>query len=117
MVSWIESQRDSSLFISALTIGEIQTGIERTRKQDPEKASEIEAWLNQVVRTQQIIDIDATTYRTWAKITVSQSNTVYEDALIAACAITHALTVVTRNVKHFRSFDVPLLNPFEQAQP
>lgn len=108
----MSAQPDASLFICALTVGEIQVGIERTRRQDPLKASEIESWLSQVMQTRNIIPIDAKTYRLWAKMTAGQSDTVYEDALIAACAIRHGLTVATHNVKHFSSFDVTVLDPF-----
>ena len=117
VVAWLNEQSDASLFICALTIGEIQIGIERTRQQDPAKAKEIEAWLVQVMRTGNIIAVDAETYRLWAKLLTGQSDTVYEDALIAACAARHGLTVVTRNVKHFRLFDVPVLNPFDRTSP
>ena len=113
VVAWLEAQRDADLFICALTVGEIQVGVERTRRQDSAKADEIEAWLERLIHTQSVLSIDAETYRLWAKLIAGQSNTVYEDALIAACAARHNLTVATRNVKHFQLFDVPVLNPFE----
>ena len=112
VIAWLSSQVDANLYICALTVGEIQIGIERTRQQDPPKASEIEIWLDQVIRTRNILAVDAKTYQLWAKMITGQSDTVYEDALIAACARQHNLTVATRNVKHFRLFDIPVLNPF-----
>ncbi|MCL2787610.1 MAG: type II toxin-antitoxin system VapC family toxin [Micrococcales bacterium] len=113
VVAWIAAQRETNLFLCALTVGEIQVGVERTRRQDPTKAEEIEVWLDQLIRTQQVLGVDAETFRIWARMTRGQSDTVFEDALIAACAKQHGLTVATRNVKHFRLFDVPTLNPFE----
>jgi len=85
------------------------------RQQDPTKAEEFESWLDRLIRTQSFLALDAETYRIWAKTVVGQSDTIYEDALIAACAKRHGLTVVTRNVKHFRLFDVPAVNPFDYS--
>jgi len=113
VIAWVLEQPPLALFICALTVGEIQIGIERTRLQDSGKADEIESWLDQLVRTSNMLPIDATTYRFWAKLITGQSDTVYEDALIAACAKCHGLTVATRNTKHFALFDVPVVNPFD----
>jgi predicted nucleic acid-binding protein len=57
--------------------------------------------------------MDAQTFRVWARLMHRQSDALYEDAMIAATAQVHQLTVVTRNVRDFSSFNVPLLNPFE----
>jgi predicted nucleic acid-binding protein len=57
--------------------------------------------------------MDAETFRLWARLTHRRSDTVYEDAMIAACALRHGLTVVTRNTRDFAPFEVALLNPFE----
>ena len=59
------------------------------------------------------LQCESTTFRIWAKLMHGQSNTVIEDAMIAACAVAHQLTVVTRNVRDFEHFSVNLLNPFE----
>jgi len=112
-MAWVEAQPRTSLYICAVTAGETQIGIERIRRQDIAKANEIESWLDEVTSTQQILSIDAETYRLWAKLMIGQPDTAYEDALIAACAKCHGLTVATRNVKHFRLLDVPYVNPFE----
>ena len=56
--------------------------------------------------------MDGSAFRRWAQLMHRQSNTLYEDAMIAAIAKVHQLTVVTRNVVDFNGFDVPLLNPF-----
>jgi predicted nucleic acid-binding protein len=112
VVSWIQSVPNSNLYLSAVTLGEIQSGIEITREQDPTKANIIEIWADQVSSSYNILPMDAITFRRWAKLMHRQSDTVYEDAMIAAIAITHQLTVVTRNVKDFKRFKVPLLNPF-----
>lgn len=112
VVAWIEAIADADLHLCAVTMGEIQAGIEITREQDVDKAVLLENWLNQVAATYNLIDMDAAVFRLWAKLMHKQSNTVYEDAMIAACAITHNLTVVTRNVRDFERFPVRVFNPF-----
>lgn len=113
VVSWIQQVDDAALFLSAVTLGEIQAGIEITREQDRIKAATIEAWAIQVAQTYNILPMGAATFRLWAQLMHKQSNTVYEDAMIAATAIEHNLTVVTRNVRDFKRFEVNLMNPFE----
>ncbi|SIT79167.1 hypothetical protein SAMN04487768_0176 [Burkholderia sp. b13] len=112
VVSWLESVADHELYLSAVTLGEIQAGIEITREQDADKASAIEAWADQVSATYNVLPMDTATFRLWAKLMHRQSNTVYEDAMIAASALTHKLIVATRNVRDFERFDVPVFNPF-----
>ena len=100
------------LYLASVTIGEIQAGIEITREQEPVKAGEIELWLDQVCNTFNILNMDGSAFRRWAELMHRQSNTLYEDAMIAAVAKVHQLKVVTCNVVDFRGFDIPLLNPF-----
>ena len=113
VVNWIRSIDDSALFISAVTLAEIQAGIEITKEQDPAKAREIETWLDQVADTFQVLPMDGGVFRRWARLMHRASDTLYEDAMIAATALTHNLKVVTRNVADFKSFGVALLNPFD----
>ena len=112
VVAWIRSIDDAELYLASVTIGEIQAGIELTRDQDSAKADAIERWLDQVCNTFNILIIDGPAFRRWAQLMHSQSDTLYEDAMIAAIAKVHQLTVVTRNVGDFSHFEVPLLNPF-----
>ena len=112
VVAWLESVDDAQLNVSAVTLGEIQAGIEITREQDAAKAAEIEAWADQVAAAYNVLTMDAATFRQWAKLMHRQSDTVNEDAMIAATALVHKLTVVTRNVGDFKRFGVPMLNPF-----
>ncbi len=113
VLAWFEGVDDTQLHLSAVTIGEIQAGIEITREQDTAKASEIEAWLERVAGSTNVLPMDATTFRTWARLMHQRSETVYEDAMIAATAKVHGLTVVTRNVADLKPFGVPLLNPIK----
>lgn len=113
VMAWLAAREASALFISSMTIGELQRGIELTRAQDASKAATIEAWLEQVVASGQVLPMDAAVCREWARLMHAKSDTLTEDAFIAATAITHRLTVVTRNVRDFKSLGVKTLNPFE----
>ena len=112
VVAWLEGIPDADLHISAVTLGEIQAGIEITREQDADKAAIIEAWADQLAAAYNVLPMSAATFRQWAKLMHRQSDTVYEDAMIAATAIENKLTVVTRNVRDFERFQVALFNPF-----
>lgn len=113
VVAWLESVDDAHLFLSAVTLGEIQAGIELTREQDAAKASEIEAWLAQVASAYNILPMDAAAFRCWAKLMHRKSDTLYEDAMIAATALVHGLTVVTRNTAHYKAIGIETFNPFQ----
>jgi toxin FitB len=112
VVAWLESVDDAQLHLSAVTIGEIQAGIELTREQNPHKANEIEAWLELVANAYNVLPMDAETFRAWARLMHRKSNTLYEDAMIAATAKVHGLTVVSRNVADFSALGLEVFNPF-----
>ncbi len=113
VTAWIASVDDDQLHLSAVTIAEIQAGIEITRDQDAAKAVEIEAWLDLISASYNVLPMDPATFRAWAKLMHRRSATFYEDAMIAATAQAHNLTVVTRNVGDFKPFGVRVLNPFK----
>jgi hypothetical protein len=94
----------------------MQAGAERTRKQDAAKALEIERYIHKVLEAFTILSLDAVVFREWARLLHGKSRDVTEDAMIAATARIHNLTVVTRNTRDFENFDVKLLNPFEYKQ-
>ncbi len=112
VLAWLQGVDDKDLFLSAVTIAEIQAGIEITRAQDLAKASQIEQWLDQVAGSYNIVPMDAAVFRMWAKLMHKTSDTLMEDAMIAATAKVHQWVVVTRNVADFKSFRVDVLNPF-----
>ena len=101
------------LFISAVTVGEIQSGIEITRGRDRTKSEELEEWLDKVLTSYSVLSMDAPIFREWARLMYGKSNVLAMDAMIAATAKVHRLTVVTRNLRDFADFGVELQNPFE----
>ncbi|HQQ71834.1 MAG TPA: PIN domain-containing protein, partial [Alicycliphilus sp.] len=70
-------------------------------------------WLAQVAASYSLLPMDGAAFRAWARLMHRRSDTLFEDAMIAATASVHGLTVVTRNVADFKAFGVPLLNPFK----
>jgi predicted nucleic acid-binding protein len=115
VLAWLRDVADADLHICAVMIGEIQAGIELTRDQAPAKADEIEAWLDQVAQSYNVLPIDAAAFRQWARLMHRRSNMLIEDAMIAAVAHVHRLTVVTRNTRDFNHWRVKTFNPFEHG--
>ncbi|MBA2722700.1 MAG: type II toxin-antitoxin system VapC family toxin [Methylibium sp.] len=112
VLAWLEAAPESALHVSAVTLGEIQAGIEITREQDRAKAEEIETWLEELAQSLQVLPADAAVFRRWAKLMHGRPDHHLEDALIAATALVHGLTVVTRNTRDFKPFGVALVDPF-----
>jgi predicted nucleic acid-binding protein len=118
VVAWLKPIGDDDLHLSAVTLGELQTGVDITREQDSVKAEEIEDWIDQIAGTWNVLPLDGRTLRTWAKLIHRRSDDQMVDGLIAATAIVHHLQVVTRNVRDFTPFGVQTLNPFDgREQP
>lgn len=113
VTAWLRTLDQRDIYISAVTIGELQAGIEMTRRQDVEKAKEIEAWVDQVLENWKVLPMDAPAFRIWAKLMHRRSDDLYEDAMIAATAHVHNLKIATRNVKDFKHFGVEIVNPYE----
>lgn len=113
VVAWISDQEEEQLFLSAVTVGELQAGMERIRHQDPAKAKEIERWVDQLAASYQILPMDTQCFREWGRIMHNKQPDLLEDAMIAATARVHGLIVATRNEQDFGQLDVRVLNPFK----
>lgn len=112
VLAWLSELRDEQIFLSAVTFGELQRGIERTRAQDRIKAQEIESWVERLANSTQILTMDAVCFREWARLMEGKQDHLLEDAMIAATARIHGLVVATRNDRDFAQLDVPVANPF-----
>lgn len=112
VLAWLKELKDEQIFLSAVTFGELQRGIERTRAQSRIKAEEIDSWVERLAGTSQILPMDATCFREWARLMEGKQEHLLEDAMIAATARTHGLVVATRNEKDFAQLDVAVENPF-----
>jgi toxin FitB len=116
VVAWLRDVTDADLHIAAVTIGELQAGVELTREQDPERAAEIEVWVGRVADSYNVLPMDAPIFRAWARLLHRRSRTLLEDAMIAATGEVHGLIVVTRNVRDFAELGVRTLNPFRHPR-
>jgi toxin FitB len=111
--AWLESLSAENIRIPAVAIAELQGGAENTRPQNPAKALELERWIDHILATFAVLPMDGSMFRDWARLMVHKQDALSADAMIAATALAHRLTVATRNVKDFVIFDVPVFNPFE----
>lgn len=112
VVAWLNGLPANQLALSAVTIGELQAGVERTRRQDPRKADEIERWLDQLAAPYEVLPMDALCFREWARLMEGRPEQLLEDMMIAATARVHHLTLATRNVRDFAEIDLRVVNPF-----
>ena len=110
---WLAAQRIADLYLSAVTVGEIERGIAKQHHRDPSFARELSVWLDRVLAWygDQVLDIDVPTTRRWGRLSGDLGHES-ADLIIAATALEHGLTVVTRNVRHFEPAGVKVLNPF-----
>ena len=113
-IRWVEAQRTSDLYLSVVTVGEIERGIVQQRKHDLSFAKELSLWLDRVLAwySDRILLVDVATARRWGQLSATLGHDG-ADLLIAATALEHGLTVVTRNVRDFEPTGVPTVNPLE----
>ena len=113
LVAWFERQRTTDLFLSVVSIGEIERGIERQRAVDPRFSETLAAWLDRVLALygERVVAFDLRMARRWGILSAALGNNG-ADLMIAATALEHGFTVVTRNVSDFEPTGVAVLNPF-----
>lgn len=112
-VRWVSARRTTDLYLSVVSIGEVERGIVRQQRRDPAFARVLAAWLDSVLvlYRERILAVDLSTARRWGRLSGALGHDG-ADLLIAATSLEHGLTVVTRNVRHFEPTGVPVLNPF-----
>jgi hypothetical protein len=113
VVAWLQTLHVEQILLSAVTMGELQAGVELTRKQDAAKAHEIESWLTSVEMSFAFVPMDQACFREWSRLMAGKPGVLREDAMIAATARVHGLTVATRDEKDFRHLGVEMINPFK----
>ena len=113
VVAWLKNLREEQVFLSAVTMGELQSGVELTRLQDSEKAAEIEVWVDQLASSYQVLPMDSACFREWGRLMHGKPNQLIEDAMVAATARVHGMIVATRNESDFKVLEVRVLNPFK----
>jgi predicted nucleic acid-binding protein len=115
VVKWFERQRTTDLFLSVISIGEIERGIARQRATDPGFAGALADWLDRVLTLygERVVPFDLRTARRWGALSAALGNES-ADLMIAATALEHGLTVVTRNVSDFGPAGVAVLDPFSR---
>jgi hypothetical protein len=114
VIQWAQGVSASDLFLSVITILELEMGVLLVERRDPIQGSVLRSWLNTHVLpafSDRILDIDTAVAQCCAKLHVPDPCSD-RDALIAATALVHGMTVVTRNVDDFKSTGVELLNPW-----
>lgn len=115
VISWAKDTSTLSLFISVITVLELEMGVLQIERRDPIQGAMLRRWLDQHVMPafqNRILPIDEPVARQCARFHIPDPMSE-RDALIAATAQVHHLTVVTRNTSDFRSSSIPLLNPWE----
>lgn len=112
VAAWKRTVPAHQLAIPAVVLAEAQTGVERTRKQDPAKAQELDTWIDNLAAYYAIVSADGPIFREWARLMHKQSLDLTADAMIAATAKLTGMTVATRNVKDFAIFGVEVFDPF-----
>jgi len=114
---WIASVNEEDLFLSVLVVGELHQGTERLRRRDPVAARKLDRWLTALTESyaERILEVDLEIATLWGRLNVPDPLPAV-DGMLAATAIVHNFTLVTRNTSDVRRTGVRLVNPFEKGQ-
>ncbi|MDO9162120.1 MAG: type II toxin-antitoxin system VapC family toxin [Methylococcaceae bacterium] len=110
---WLHSIQSADVYLSVVTLGEVERGISQQRRNNPEFAEDLERWLDTILLKyeQRILPLSVSIARRWGKLSGELGHTS-ADLMIAATALEHNLTVATRNTRHFEPTQVSLINPY-----
>ena len=113
VITFLSAADATGLFLSVLTLGELRKGVAAKRRDDPVAADALAAWVDGIETTfaDRVLPVDAAAARRWGELSAGRSVPVI-DTLIAATAISHGLTLVTRNTRDVQSAGVPLFDPW-----
>ena len=117
VIAWLDEQDEASLYISVISLGEIEKGILKLRKVNPRRSQKLTAWLGKVEQrfAGRILPLDAAALHVWAQIAahaeLAGQPLPVMDSLLMATAQCHGLTVVTRNVQDFTLYP-QVFNPW-----
>lgn len=117
VAAWYDSIDDESVYLSVLVLGEIRKGVERARRKEPAKARALENWLSTLRRSfaERILPVDRAVAGEWGRMSAKRPVPTI-DALLAATAKVHGMTLATRNVSHVADLGASVLNPFKTAK-
>lgn len=115
-VAWVDSVGSSQLYLSVLVVGEIRQGIERLAPRDPDQAKILDDWIRRLVvaYADRIVPVTLDVADVWGQLN-AKSPLPLVDSLLAATALAHDWTFVTRNTADVERTGVRLLNPFEDG--
>jgi predicted nucleic acid-binding protein len=113
VLGWFRSVDDAAMYLSVLVIGELRQGVERLRRRDPPAAAKLDRWLYELIErhADRTLPVDAAVAERWGRLNVPDPIPAV-DGLLAATALVHSLTLVTRNLRDVRSTGVRHLDPF-----
>jgi hypothetical protein len=113
VLAFLTGADPSTLYISVLTLGELRKGVAQKQRSDPAAAAGIAVWVDglELGYADHILSIDVPTARLWGEWSAQRPRPVI-DTLLAATAVAHGMTLVTRNIGDVQDINVPLHNPF-----
>jgi predicted nucleic acid-binding protein len=114
VAAWYDSVDDTAIYLSVLVLGELRKGVERARPNDPDRAQALDDWLTTVATSfaERVLPIDHAIADEWGRMSARRPLSTV-DALLAATAKVHGMTLVTRNVSDIIDLGANVINPFE----
>ena len=114
VAAWYDQIDDAEIYLSVLVLGEIRKGVERARPGDPDRARVLDKWLATLIASfaERILPVDQAVADEWGRMSASRPVSIV-DALLAATAKVHGMTLATRNVSDVADLGADVVNPFE----